>query len=88
MTAVIKIADYSKNNSIVVPLNSIQRSTTGGDYVFVADNGEAKKKIVKVGAVSGAQAEILNGLSNGDKLITQGASEVEDGDKIKVSAAN
>jgi membrane fusion protein (multidrug efflux system) len=87
MTAVIKIADYSKNNSIVVPLNAIQRSTSG-DYVFVADNGEAKKKTVKVGAISGAQAEILTGLTNGDKLITQGASEVEDGDKIKISTAN
>ena len=87
MTAVIKIADYSKNNSIVIPLNAVQRSTSG-DYVFVADKGEAKKKTVKVGAVSGAQAEILNGLSNGDKLITQGASEVEDGDKIKISTAN
>ncbi|HTK21216.1 MAG TPA: efflux RND transporter periplasmic adaptor subunit, partial [Mucilaginibacter sp.] len=87
MTAVIKIADYSKNNSIVVPLNSVQRSTSG-DYVFVANNGEAKKKVVKVGAISGAQAEILTGLTNGDKLITQGASEVEDGDKIKISTAN
>jgi len=87
MTAVIKIADYSKNNSIVVPLNSVQRSTSG-DYVFIANNGEAKKKPVKVGAVSGAQAEILSGLTNGDKLITLGASEVEDGDKIKISTAN
>jgi len=87
MTAVIKIADYSKNNSIVVPLNSVQRSTSG-DYVFVANNGEAKKRTVKVGAISGAQAEILTGLTNGDKLITLGASEVEDGDKIKISTAN
>ncbi|MBV8388657.1 MAG: efflux RND transporter periplasmic adaptor subunit [Mucilaginibacter sp.] len=87
MTAVIKIADYSKNNSIVIPLNAVQRSTSG-DYVFVANNGEAKKKTIKVGAISGSQAEILSGLTNGDKLITQGASEVEDGDKIKISTAN
>lgn len=87
MTAVIKIADYSKNNSIVIPLNAIQRSTSG-DYVFVADHGEAKKKTVKVGAVSGSQAEILSGLTGGDKLITLGASEVEDGDKIKIAPSN
>ena len=87
MTAVIKIADYSKNNSIAIPLNAVQRSASG-DYVFVADNNTAKKKVVKLGATSGGQIEVLNGLTNGDKLITQGASEVEDGDKIKISSAN
>jgi membrane fusion protein (multidrug efflux system) len=54
----------------------------------VADNGAARKKIIKVGATSGSQVEVLSGLTNGDKLITQGASEVEDGDKIKISTAN
>ena len=87
MTAVIKIADYSKNNSIAIPLNAVQRSASG-DYVFIADNNTAKKKVVKLGATSGGKIEVLNGLTNGDKLITQGASEVEDGDKIKISSAN
>lgn len=87
MTAVIKIADYSKSNSIAIPLNAVQRSASG-DYVFVADNNTAKKKVVKLGATSGGQIEVLSGLDNGDKLITLGASEVEDGDKIKISSAN
>jgi RND family efflux transporter MFP subunit len=83
MTAVLKIADYSKNNSIVVPVKAIQRSENG-DYVFVNDNGTAKKKIVKVGASYGGKSEIISGLSAGDQLVTDGASEIEDGDKIKV----
>jgi RND family efflux transporter MFP subunit len=87
MTAVIKIADYTRKNSIVIPLNAVQRSESG-NYVFVANNNTAKKKIVKLGATSGAQIEILSGLDSGDKLITLGASEIEDGDKIKISTAN
>jgi membrane fusion protein, multidrug efflux system len=87
MTAVIKIANYTKNNSIVIPLNSVQRSETG-DYVFVADNGTAKKKVVKLGATYGGQIEVLSGLASGDKLITAGASDVEDGDKIKISGSS
>jgi membrane fusion protein (multidrug efflux system) len=86
MTAIVKIADYSKNNSLVVPVNAIQRSETG-DYVFVDVNGFAKKKIVKVGATYGGQSQILSGLTSGDQLVTEGASEVEDGDKIKVLAS-
>src|SRR6202008_4320921 len=52
MTAIIKIADYSKKNAISVPLNSIQRSDTVA-YVFVNQNGIAKRKNVKVGATYG-----------------------------------
>ncbi len=51
MTAVIKIANYSKSNALFVPVNSIQKSEAG-DYVFVNANGIAKRKNVKEGATS------------------------------------
>ena len=86
MTAIIKIADYTKKKALSVPINAIQRSESG-DYVFVNENGFAKKKIVKVGATYGGKSEIISGLNPGDQLVTVGASEVEDGDKIKVLAA-
>jgi RND family efflux transporter MFP subunit len=87
MTAIIKIADYSKNNSLAVPINAIQRSEAG-DYVFVDVNGFAKKKNVKVGATYGGQSEILSGIAAGDQLVTAGASEIEDGDKLNVINGN
>lgn len=83
MTAIIKVADYSKKNSISIPLNAIQRSDTS-TFVFVNQNGFAKKKTVKVGATYGGKSEILSGLSVGDQLVTEGASDIEDGDKIRV----
>lgn len=85
MTAILKIASYTKNNAIVVPVKAIQKSETG-DFVFVNNNGVAKKLIVKAGATYGGQTEILSGLKIGDALITAGASDIEDGDRIKVLA--
>jgi membrane fusion protein, multidrug efflux system len=87
MTAVIKVANYTNKGAVVIPLNSVQRSETG-NYVFVNQNGTAKKKNVKLGATYGGQIEILSGLANGDQLITAGGSEVQDGDKIKVSQSS
>ncbi|HEY2581002.1 MAG TPA: efflux RND transporter periplasmic adaptor subunit [Mucilaginibacter sp.] len=88
MTAILKIADFSKKNSIVIPLNAIQRSDTA-TFVFVDENGVAKKKNIKVGATYGGKSEILSGLSAGDQLVTQGAGDIEDGDKLRVlNAAN
>jgi membrane fusion protein (multidrug efflux system) len=87
MTAILKIADYAKKNSLVIPMNAIQHSEAG-DYVFVDINGFAKKKGVKVGATYGGQSQILSGVAAGDQLVTEGASVVEDGDKIKVLASS
>jgi membrane fusion protein (multidrug efflux system) len=83
MTAVLKIADYSKRNTIVVPVNAIQKSDEG-DYVYINVNGYAKRKPITEGATSGGLTEIKSGLSSGDQLITEGASELSDGDKIRI----
>lgn len=83
MTAILKIADYTKSKAIVIPVKAIQKSEDG-DYVFINENGIAKRKNVKVGTTYGGQSEILSGLNAGDQLITAGATDIEDGDKIKV----
>jgi len=87
MTAVLKIADFSKANTIVIPVNAIQKSDEG-DYVYVNENGLAKRKNIKEGATSGGLTEVISGLSSGDQLITEGASELGDGDKVRVLTAN
>jgi membrane fusion protein (multidrug efflux system) len=83
MTAVLKIANYAKANSIIIPIKAIQKSESG-DYVFVNVSGTAKRVIVKSGATYGGQTEILSGLKAGDQLVVDGATDIEDGDKINV----
>lgn len=83
MTAIIQIANYTKASTFVVPVKAILKSETG-DYVYLNQNGTAKKVNVKAGTTYGGSTEILSGLKNGDELVTEGATEIEDGDKIKV----
>lgn len=87
MTAVLKIADYTKTTALAIPLKAVQKSENG-DYVFVYVNGEAKEKNVKQGNVSNGRVEILSGLNNGDKVIVDGANDLEDGDKVKLLSVN
>ncbi|TWJ00939.1 RND family efflux transporter MFP subunit [Mucilaginibacter frigoritolerans] len=86
MTAVVKIANYSRHNAIVVPLNSIQKSDEG-DYVYVNVNGFAKRKNITEGATSNNLTEVKSGLTAGDQVITEGASELGDGDKVRILQA-
>jgi membrane fusion protein (multidrug efflux system) len=84
MTAIIKIADYSKSNAISIPVKAIQRSEEG-DYVYVNNNGVAKRTAIKSGITYGGVTEILSGLKAGEQVVTEGAADIEDGDKIKAN---
>jgi len=86
MIAVLKIIDYSKENAIVIPINCVQNSQEGTSVFTVAnENGKtiAKKRLVKVGSTYNDQAEILSGLEKGEKLITVGYGDLNDGELIK-----
>jgi RND family efflux transporter MFP subunit len=83
MTVVLKVADYTSKDAITVPVNAIQRSEAG-NFVFLNQGGTAKKVEVTLGATYNGVTEIKSGLKGGEEVVNQGASEIEDGDKIKV----
>ncbi|HRG57928.1 MAG TPA: efflux RND transporter periplasmic adaptor subunit [Bacteroidia bacterium] len=85
MLAVLKIADYRNDSAIVVPINTVQNSEEG-QYVMVAkQNGNkliAKRRVVKQGLSYNGNAEIISGLNVGDKIITTGYQDLNQGDPI------
>lgn len=84
MTAVLRIANYSKNNVITIPIKAVQNSEAG-NYVYVIENGLAKRKVIQQGNTSTGRVEVTSGLNDGDQVIVEGAGDVEEGDKVKVS---
>jgi membrane fusion protein (multidrug efflux system) len=87
MIALMKVMDYSSKSAVVVPVNTIQ-SDPEGTFVYLAqeNNGVtiAKKQPVKTGRVNGTNQEILDGLKAGDKLITVGYEDLNNGDVISL----
>jgi membrane fusion protein, multidrug efflux system len=83
--AIININDSSKGNSLVVSQNVVQK-TEGGDLVYVAvvEGGKkiAKAKKVKTGISYNGNVEILEGLTAGEMVITQGYQDLVDGTSI------
>jgi membrane fusion protein (multidrug efflux system) len=84
MTAIIRVADYSKKNAIAIPLNAVQHSDTSTFVFTVGANGIVKRQSVNVGNTYGGKAEITHGLNGGEQVVTEGASEIEDGDKVRI----
>ncbi|GAB4287598.1 MAG: CzcB/NccB family metal efflux transporter periplasmic adaptor subunit [Ignavibacteriaceae bacterium] len=74
---------YENENAIVVPRNLVQKDEKG-TFVFLEQNGTAVKRYISNGMDSGILYEVSEGLKEGDRLITQGASQLTDGAKVNV----
>jgi RND family efflux transporter MFP subunit len=88
--ALIRIMDYTANNTFTIPVNTLQTDEQG-KYVLVAvtENGKtyARKKHVEAGQLYEDQLEIKSGLAVGDMLITEGFQNLYDGQLITTSAS-
>lgn len=82
MIAIMRIIDYSNPKAFVVPVSTIQKASEG-DFIFISENKKAKKIKVEVGRAYNGNAEILEGLKEGDQLITKGFQELNEGETIK-----
>jgi len=87
MIALMKIVDYSSKSTMVIPINIVQ-SDPEGTFVYIVENSGgtmiAKKQPVKIGKVNGNDAEVLDGLKAGDKIITIGYEDLNNGDAISL----
>lgn len=71
-----------------VPISAIVQSPSGsyGVFTVATDKGVslARFHAVEVGEVHGSQVEIKRGLSNGETIITTGATVLKDGQRVEV----
>lgn len=72
-------------NTVTVPTRSVQQGADGKQFVWIAKNGKAFRKPVKVGQTNGNRITILSGLTEGDKVIVEGYQKVSEESEIKES---
>ncbi len=78
----------SRASALLIPLSAVVQAKDGKYGVFtVSDSniGEvARLHPVEIGAVTGTQINVLNGLQAGDRIITTGANLLKDGQSVEV----
>jgi HlyD family secretion protein len=102
MTASVEIMTNAKNNALAIPLSAVttrethQDTLSGGvtkskEIVFVSENGEAKVRLVKTGISDYENIEILEGLKEGDEVISGPyfvvSKQLKEGEKVKKASA-
>ena len=81
----MKINDYTTSKAIKIPVNLVQNSEEGPFVMIVQGDGlnlKATRVPVKVGRSNGIETEILQGLQSGDRIITTGYNDLNDGQAI------
>lgn len=69
--------------ALTVPVEAVL-DEAGKSYVFIAENGKAKRVEVTTGRLTDTRAEILSGISEGANVIVSGIGDLKDGAAIRV----
>lgn len=82
-TCDLSITDVTVQNAVTVPLESIVRHGSE-EFVFVIEDGVARKKTIKTNLVSGASVEVVSGLGANEQVVVRGATNLTDGQRVVV----
>ncbi|WP_366186209.1 efflux RND transporter periplasmic adaptor subunit [Flavobacterium ovatum] len=91
LSSKLNINDYSNKSVVTVPMSIISENSEGEQYLYIVEkSGEknqtrAKKVIIKTGKSQGDYIEILEGISDGDLIIKEGARSVKDGQVVSIT---
>ena len=78
-----KIHAQKAENTLVLPYEYIQ-TDADSDYVYVVENGVVVRKNVTIGIASSTEAQITDGLSAGEQVITSGFDTLVEGMPVLV----
>ena len=83
MSAVLHVLNSTSGRRIVIPFKAVTEQM-GENFVFVAgDSSKAAQRKVQLGPRLRDQIVILDGIKEGDQVITEGINRLRDGGKIQ-----
>ena len=84
------ITGRTASNALVLPAEAIQTAPDGSTkfVLVITPQGTAAKRNVTVGIRTSESAQILNGVSAADSVITTGAYGLDEGTKVKIGSAD
>jgi RND family efflux transporter MFP subunit len=84
----LSLTAQTVKDALVVPASSILTAQDGSTTVMLAgSDGRAHQQSVKVGIRNGDDVQIVEGVKEGDKVVSSGAYGLPDKTKIKIEAA-
>ena len=74
----------SHNKGIVIPFNSAQMDNDNRYYVWVVENGIAKRRSITICDENDNGINVTGGLNSGERLIIEGMQKLSDGSRVNI----
>jgi len=88
MYAEAKIVLKQENDALTIPIQALERDSTGGTVLIVDAQGRVEERQVKLGAESSDRVEILAGLAENDRVVIGNRGEFHAGEKVRPKPVN
>ena len=85
MSCRVVIAHDDTETRIVIPNKSVQIAPDGRRFVWLAEGGVATRRFIITGTLTDFGVTVESGLSDGDRLITEGGNKISEGMQIRFS---
>lgn len=84
MLGEVSFTKESADNTIVLPRSCVIEKD-GEIYVYIEENGRAKKVLVTTGIDTGENIQITSGLEEGMNVVTRGQTYLSDGELVEIA---
>ncbi|UOQ55005.1 efflux RND transporter periplasmic adaptor subunit [Hymenobacter cellulosivorans] len=86
MSAVLRVLNRQSGRRLVIPFKAVVEQM-GENFVFIAgDSSKARQRKVQLGPRLRDQIVIMEGIKEGDKVVTEGLNRLRDGGQITTAA--
>jgi RND family efflux transporter MFP subunit len=83
MYAEAKIVLSQQNDALTVPIQAVERNSSGASVLVVNAQGRVEERPVKLGTESSNRLEVLHGLAENERVIIGNHAEFRAGEKVK-----
>ena len=83
MYAEVKLVLQEEENALTVPIEAVQRNSSGARILVVDSAGQIQDRKVTVGTESSDRVQVLSGLNENDRVVIGNRGGFHPGDKVK-----
>ncbi|NRF90830.1 efflux RND transporter periplasmic adaptor subunit [Paenibacillus frigoriresistens] len=83
----VQLTTETEEQVVAVPSLSVIREESD-TFVFVQQGDQYQKRKVKLGRINGEYQEVIDGVKDGEKLVTAGQNTLKDGQKVDTASAS
>lgn len=84
----VEIYPSEVKRSLVLPMHALIDASDNRAFVYVFRDGKAEKRRIRTGAVLEEEVVVLEGLTEGEEVVTDGAKYLREGSEVEVVHAS